>query len=549
MKKTICMILALVLCFGLLAGCGSSNEPAANTGSTAGTGTGTTTGTTVGNTNTAGSATEGGTAATPPPAEATYKDTLVYLLDDKVSVCDPFNTGSMVSQIGKVFHMVYDTLIDYTIEGNLEPCLATEWSANEDYTVLTFKLREGVKFHNGEPFTSDDVRFTIEKGRDCPGAPIYDRVKHIVDIETPDDYTIIMTLDAPNYDFFSECSNIVGFVICNREACEADPDNGPMVGTGPYAITEFVSSESITYERNEDYFGEKPITRCWIQRYVAEETARYLMFESGEADFVVVNAANIPRFIDNPNYTMSSFVVNNCGYIALNCQKAPLDDINFRLAVAYAVNDEEIVQLAFGGFAAAHDTGAMWGWSAAYKATDIEKRTQDLELAKEYLAKSSYDGRTIEVAASMPHTKKIAAVVMAELQAIGINAAVYECDGPTLTAKTLWGQNELDIVANSQVFTTLGKSINSAVTANNSNKAYFINEECEELVAKADVTPDGPEREALYHRIQEILYEEVPYVTTAHNALYEATKPGTGGARYFSSAYVDYSMAYVMIEE
>ena len=541
MKKTICLILALVLCIGLLAACGDKktedNNPPVDPKPTE-------------KVNTAGSSTED-FQATPPPAEAKYAETLTYMLDDKVALVDPFNAGSVCPQMGYPYHLIYDTLINYTLQGTYEPCLATEWEPNEDYTVFKFKLRDDVVFHNGEKFTSDDVKFTIERGwtDDALGAPVYDVASKIDHVDCPSDYELVITLKESNYDFFYDCTNIVKFPICNREAVEADPTGwGPMIGTGPFVMKEFVSSESFTCTRNDDYFGEKPYTETMIFRYIAEETARYLMFDNDEADFVVINSAYIPEYMAKEGVTMTSNVVNNCGYVSMNCTKAPLDDVNLRLAIAYAINDEDIVELGFAGYSQTHDTGALWGWTSAYKDTSIAKRTQDLDKAQEYLAKSKYNNEKLQIAASMPHTKRIAAVVQAQLTAIGINCEVYECDGPTLTAQTMWGSNDLDMVVNSMMFSPLADSVRLAVTENNSNKANWINEEAKELALQAAVTPDGPEREAMYHRIQELMYEEVPYITTTHNVLYTATHEGTGGVLYFASAYNDASMAYRIVE-
>ena len=103
-------------------------------------------------------ATEGNQAEqTPPPAEAEYYDELRMYIGDKVAVIDPMSANAGGTQLGIIDHLAYDSLVYYNINGNYDPCLATEWSANDDATEWTYKLREGVKFHNGEPFTADDV--------------------------------------------------------------------------------------------------------------------------------------------------------------------------------------------------------------------------------------------------------------------------------------------------------------------------------------------------------------------------------------------------------
>lgn len=541
MKKTICVILALVLCIGLLAGCGGKTEapaaPASAENNDASNDN-------LGGVNTGSSSTED-FIATPPPVEAEYCEKLTLIIGDKVAVIDPFNPASNTSQTGIVNHMIYDTLIDYTIDGKYEPCLATEWST-EDYKTFTFKLRDDVVFHNGEKFTSDDVLFTFTKALDAPGTSVYDKAKLMEKIECPDDTTVVITLASENYDFYYDAANILSSVIVNREAYDQNPETAGQIGTGPYKISDFVANDSITYERNDDYFGAAPYTKTFVMRYIAEETARYIMLENDEADFVGINGDYIQKYAAmTDKYVMNSYLMNNCNYVAFNCQKGVTADVNFRKACAYALDKQGIIDYAIGGYGKIHDTGVMWGNTSAYKDASIPMIEQDLEKAKEYLEASSYAGETVTVAAGMAQTQKAAEVVMKNLQDIGINAEVLPLDGPTLTSRTIFGSNDLDLIVNSAPWTPLASSINvMLLPGSNSNKANYVNDEVTELINKATSTPDGDERQEMYYRIQAIMAEDMPYASTHHMALYTAGQLGTGGALYFATNYHDYSMAY-----
>lgn len=544
MKKTICIILALILCLCLFAGCGKTQDTTTPTEAPANNDTSKDN---LGGVNTGGASTEG-FIATAPPEEAVYADTLTLVIGDKVAIIDPFNAGAMTSQTGLVNHMIYDTLINYTIDGQYEPCLAESWET-EDFKTFTFHLRQGVKFHNGEEFTSDDVAFTIEAGLEAPGTSVYDKAKTIEKVECPDDYTVVMTLFDANYDFYYDVSNICAFVIVNRDAYEADPENAGKIGTGPYYVKDFVANDSITYERNDDYFGEAPYTKTFIMRYIAEETARMIMLDNDEVDFCGVSGVNIEKYASQTDkFVMNSYLMNNCNYLALNCKKGVTADVNFRKACAYALDKQAIVDIAINGYGKVHDTGVMWGNTSAYKNEGIPMIEQDLEKAKEYLAASSYNGEKVEIAAGMQQTIKAAQVIQQALTAIGINCEVLELDGPTLTSRSIYGSNDLDMIVNSAPWTPLANSINvMLLPGSNSNKANYENEEVTELINKASATPDGEERQEMYYRIQEIMSEDMPYVSTHHMALYTAGQLGTGGALYFATNYHDYSMAYRIV--
>ena len=548
MKKLLCLVLALILCVGLLVGCGAKEEVKEEAGEEVSAAV-SSTGAEVGQLNTSGSSTKD-SKATPPPAEAQFQKELTVLLDDKVTLISPFNAGSKSSQQGQVYHMMYDTLIDWNLDGDYVPCLATEWSASEDSKVWTFKLRDDVYFHNGEHFTADDVVFTWEFALEAAGTGIFDRAKAMESVTALSDYEVEIKLYDTNPDFEYDMANIAGFVICNREACEADPEEGPVIATGPYYVDDFKTSEYIVYKKWDKYFGEdKPVSDQITFRYVAEETARYIMLENDEATFGVINSVYIPQFASDERFVMVSQCNNNCGYIALNMSRQPMDDINFRWACAYAVSRDEIVDVAFAGFSQKHPTGGIWGWTTAYSNPDIPDITQDVEKAKEYLAKSNYDGRTLQIFAAMPHTKKIAAVVMSQLTAVGINCEVCECDGPTLSLRSKFDNNDMDIIVNAAIFGPTAQAIRYEIELTDNNKACWVNDEAIDLIGKAAITPNGDERQAMYYRIQEIMYDEQPYIPTTHNVIYAAGQKGCGGVKMYSTAFNDYSCAYRIIED
>ena len=200
MKKIICMALALILCVGLLVGCGAK-EAAEEAGEEVSAAV-SQTGAEVGQLNTSGSSTMG-SQATPPPAEAKFQDHLTVLIDDKVALVNPFNAGSRTSQMGNVQHLCYDTLINWNLDGDYVPCLAKEWTANDDTTVWNFKLRDDVTFHNGEHFTADDVVFTWEFASqpDAAGTGIQTLANKMEYVKALGDYEVEIKLKVANPDF------------------------------------------------------------------------------------------------------------------------------------------------------------------------------------------------------------------------------------------------------------------------------------------------------------------------------------------------------------
>jgi len=537
-KKTISLILCLIMCVALFAACG---DKAANTKTD--TNTSSANQADIGNTNT-GSSTTADSVATPPPEDAEYYDELRLSIGDKIAVIDALTAGTGTSQTPIAFHLMYDTLVYQNIQNEYEPCLATEWSCNEDATVWNFKLRDDVTFHNGEHFTADDVIFTITSAHDVVGGPIYTRFNQVKEIVANGDYEVTMTLEAPNFDFVYDCSDVYGPML-NREAYESGVENGTWVGTGPYKLVELIPNDSLTFEANEDYWGTKPLAKKFVMRYIAEETARNIMLENDEFDFVGINGVYIPQYEADDRFVMNSYVMNNCNVLSFNFKKTVTADKNFRLAVCYGIDVQAAVDIALNGYGKVHDTGAVWGNTTAYKDETIPAYTQDVELAKEYLAKSCYNGEEIELWAGMAQTIKLATVYQQQLTELGINAKVHECDGPSLTAATMYENNECDIVVTSCPVTSLGSSVKPYFTpGNRGNVSLYENDEIVSLFEQAAGTADGPEREAMYKRIQQICYEDVVYMPTHHMAMYIAAQKGTGGGIYFPNNYHDYGTGY-----
>ena len=555
MKKTLCLILCLVMCVGLFAACGGKTEPAASSssGSSSSSSSSSSSGAatapsteTIGQTNTAGSSTAEH-EATPPPQEAEYYDELSLYINDKVAIVDPLDPGARTAQSGIIGHLAYDMLVHFELDGSYSPELATEWDCNDDGSVWTFKLRDDVTFHNGEHFTADDVLFSAEQYAATPGTYGNSAFKQAEKIEVLGDYEIRFTLSKPNFDFvYDVCSPVVNIV--NREAYESGDEHAGWIGTGPFKIVDQVPNDSITFEAYDGYWGEPVYCKKFVCRYIAERTARNIMLENDEFTFANVDGVDIPTYENDPRLTMTSYVMNNLNYVSFNMKKPVTGDKNFRLAVAYALDKQEIIDIALNGYGAPAETGALWGYRTAYKDYSIPPFERDLEKAKDYLAKSCYEAEgkpTLSITASMPHTIASAQVVQASLQAIGINCEVKQLDAPTMTATTTWDNNQEDIICGSGSWSPLGSSIKGFVTpGNDSNKALYENQEVVDLIDQAAATKDGPEREEMYHKIQQIMYEDLPYYGTFHMALYIGSQKGSGGAKYYVTNYHDYSHAY-----
>jgi len=483
-------------------------------------------------------------SAAPTEADVEFVKHLT-MTSESIAVIDLFNPAFQSAWILIVCHMMFDTLMYRNYDNVYEPRLALEWGTDDGQTYW-FKLREGVYFHNGELFTASDVAYMIDRVKDTPGVPSYDTYKQIKSYEIINDYEITVTLEAINVEFiaqFATCS------IANKKAYDDDPEKGGWIGTGPWIVESFVPTERIEMVRNENFWGEKPVTERFTWIYVAEATAQLIMLENGDVQLSGISNTNVPIYENDPRFQIRAYVMNNCNYLAFNMMKPVTADINFRKAVAHALVRQEIVDIAVGGYGATVDHGTIWGYRIPFKGDDIPQIPYDLEAAKACLEASGYKGETIQLVAGMSHTIATAQVVQQQLSKIGINVEIFDTDPPTLATYVTWGHTGADIVVNSAVFARPSSVRSYLMPGMNANTANYENPEMNRLLDEVVVTVDEAAREKLYREIQQIIADDIPYVGTMHMGMNRIEAAGVGGVVYFPDNNWDFRYTYMVKQD
>ena len=352
--------------------------------------------------------------STPPPSaipslvplpeddDVEYIEHFVYVGNERITTLDTSNPASSTLPCNWIYNMIYNTVVDILPDGSYIPSLAKSWDTS-DYQTFTFKLRDDIYFHNGEKFKADDVAFTIDRAKNSPGTQIFDRLNGIESYNIVNDYEIVIKLSKVNVDFLASIAwQACG--ILNRAACEKDPEQGYWIGTGSWIVQEVVSNDHTTVRRNEDYWGDIPVTtKFFTFRTVSEEAARYVMLDNGEAHAVnAVNPVHVPTLDSNQNLDYTTIVFDNAAYLGFNLNVWPTSDINFRRAVAHAIRHEDIVDIARNGFAVIPEDGAFWGYRTEFRNTGIPRIPYDLDKAKSFLALTDYKGEPVEIITSNP---------------------------------------------------------------------------------------------------------------------------------------------------
>lgn len=283
---------------------------------------------------------------------------------------------------------IWSPLVSYNADiSGLAPQLATDWSANDDLTVWTFTLRQGVTWHDGEPFTADDVKFTFEfvlspgSTASAPvglagiktilGAEAYmaGEADSLEGVRVIDDYTIEITLSAPDPRF---PYRLVESYILPEHAITFEPADiattdwwfTTPVGTGPFMHDEFQRDRFWAVIPNPNYWNGAPKLDRLINRYFEDETAAVLALEAGEIHFTYVSGDVALRLAENEDFVVYQGPSGVTNYIIFNLRDPRFQDVRVRQAFLYAIDRETIAEVVLGGTAtvvpclAAYE--AMW---------------------------------------------------------------------------------------------------------------------------------------------------------------------------------------------
>ena len=314
-------------------------------------------------------------------------------LTGEPDVLDP--ATSSIYTGAQVYEGIFSKLIDMAPDGSLVPDLATEWTQNDPVT-WTFKLVTNASFHNGEAFSSADVKYTFDRILDPKTASAYAGLyAQIASVAAPDPATVIFHLKSPFGPFLTNLAT--NGEIVNKKAIEsADPARNP-VGTGPFQFVEWVQGDHITLKKNPNYFkAGLPHLDSVTFKFLPVDQSRIDGLVAGELDWVdAIPLQQVPALKADSRFTyVTSPVAGIPDFIALNTKLAPFDNVKVRQAVALAVNRAAIRDVAYLGTGELGLTEMPTG-SAWYDATGLFSTDPDLAKAKALLAEAGFpDGFT-----------------------------------------------------------------------------------------------------------------------------------------------------------
>jgi len=413
------------------------------------------------------------------------------------------------------------TAMDYGPEFKIRPQLAKSWEVSDDGLVYTFRLQEGVTWHDGAPFTSRDVKYTFETivANNTYSAP---PLKVISSIETPDDLTLILRMSRPSASFMPAIATYPRFAILPAHLYEGKswddhPNNMNPVGTGPFRFQEHRPGEYIAFTRYDGYWGEKPAIKQVIYRIIPEPNIQVAQLQSGE-----IHALNNPPplamepILNNfPGCTVDSPAGPMTYYLAFNVTKAPFDKAEVRQALARAIDRNVLAERASLGI---YRPAAGTYVSAIDWAFDDNVRLPTLDLAKagEMLDAAGYPLNggirfAFDLWVSRPTEITSAQIIREQLKAIGVDVRINQMED-ILMRSTMPKLEHAAYIYGNWWGPDPSEWAQYTVSKGPWNHMGYSNPEVDKLFDEGDLalTEDG--RKAAYSAIQKILLEEMPRV-------------------------------------
>ena len=518
MKKKISLMLAAALTAGLaLTGCGGS-KTSDTTDNTAGA--------------------ENESTAEVKGVDVDTTGYLVAALNADIQTADVQKT----SKDYEVPFNIFDRLVDVEVgtDGNskIVPSLAESWDISDDGLEYTFHLRQGVKFHNGNDFTAEDVAYTFHRMLTVEGGvntEFIDQIKGadellagetdtLEGVEVVDDYTIKVTLKEPFAGFLASISS-PGVSIYDSEATEAAGDQFGMdpavtVGTGPFEFSSWSFNNQLVLTRNEDYWKGASGLPGVVIKIIPDTETQSMMFESGELDILDLDYAadSVDRFTETyPDQIVQGPRVGIV-YFTMNFNKEPFQDVRVRKAVQMSIDRQAILDALYGGRGQVEQgifPHGLIGFNP-----DQEEIKYDPEAAKALLAEAGYaDGFDMEIAAdsSASDTMTIALeIVSDQLAEVGIRAEIKNYDESTWleTRKSgelgsfmsTWSADYND--PDNFIYTFFGNEEKTRIRSIN-----YPDTEVMERVAKARTIVNEDERLAEYKALEEkLIHEDAAWV-------------------------------------
>ena len=519
-RKLLALLLLLGLLSATLCGCGggSTGKPTESKPTDGSTSTGT-------------------EAPADQPAPETHPNEItVGIAQDLDESLDPHK--AVAAGTKEVMFNVFEGLMKPTPEGDLIPAVAEKYEISDDQLTYTFTIRDGIKFHNGDPVTAEDVGESLARCKNG-GDGIFEveAFSNIQHMETADSRSISITLGEPDSEFLSYLTAAV------LPAGYDGQDTAP-VGTGPFKFVSRAAQDNIVLERFDDYWGEKAYLDKVTYKIIENADSILMSLQSGAVDlFAHLTSTQVAQLGDE--FNIEEGTMNLVQAMYLNNAEKPFDDVRVRQALCYAIDRQQILDLAFDGYGSLIGSSMYPAFGKYFDDSLTNYYTYDVEKAKALLADAGYpDGfaMTITVPSNYQPHLDTAQVIVEQLKQVGITAEILPVTWESWLNDTYTGRQFQATVVGVDASTMTARALLERFTSTAGNNFInYNNAEYDAFFQTAIAAADDAAQTAAYKQAEANLTENAANVYIQDLADLVAIRKGLTGVRFYPIYVLDLS--------
>lgn len=457
---------------------------------------------------------------------------------------------SVAAGTKEVLFNIYEGLVKPDEEGNYIDAVAESHSISEDGKVYTFKLRPGVKFHDGTEVTVDDVKYSIERcaGINGDGTPLVAAFSNVEKVETPDASTVEIFLKEADTEFLAYL--IVAVV---PQHCD-DLDKTP-VGTGPFKYVSRSPQENIVIEKFGEYWDTE--NQAYLDqvtfKVVGDSNAIVTGLKSGSIDmYPRINSTQAAQLADDQDLEIYEGGMNLIQALYLNNGEKPFDDEKVRQALCYAVNRQEVLDMMADGKGTIIGSSMFPAFEKYYMPELVDKYPQDIQKAKELLAEAGYpDGfdMTISVPNNYQQHIDTAQVLVEQLKQVGINAEIQLIEWDSWLSDVYGERNFQSTVVGIDAAYLSGRALLERFTSDSDkNFINYSNPEYDSLYEQVKKSTDESEQIDLYKQMETLLADDAANVYIQDMAAEVVLRKGYGSYVFYPLYVQDMAKIYKTAE-
>jgi peptide/nickel transport system substrate-binding protein len=419
-------------------------------------------------------------------------------------------TGGAASSIAEVtLYNIYETLTKINQDGSVSPLLAESWEVSPDLRTYTFRLRKGVKFHNGEPFNAQAVKFSFDRAGGEKSTNKDKRTFSNLSTQAVDEHTVVLINNELDPDFLFLMGQATAAIV---EPKSADSNMTRPVGTGPYRLENWVKGSSITLAKWDGHRNAANVKLNKVTfRFIPDPAAQVAALLAGDVDaFPRVTPRSVPQLQGNAKFQVIVSGSRAKTILAMNNKKKPLDDVRVRRAVAMAIDRKAVIQGAGDGYGAPIGSHYVPGAFGYVDTTAVNAFNPDKAKA---LLKEAGITSPIELTITLPpppYARQGGEVIASQLAKVGINAKLQNVE---------WAQWLSNVYGNKNYDMTIISHVEPFDLGNFSKPGYYWNYESakfNDLYNKYKNSPRAADRSKLLADIQRLLAED-----SVHAFLYQ----------------------------